>query len=128
MKLLDTSVAVDHLRGHRRATSLLEGLLRSEELVVASELTRFELLTGVRPNEQTSLEDFFAAVDWAPVTEEIVRRAGAYARSFRRSHTGIGPVDYLIAGTVSALDADLLTVNVRHFPMFTGVQPPYSYE
>lgn len=127
MKLLDTSVAVDHLRGYRRATVLLEDLLRSEDTVVASELTRFELLAGARPDEQAQLEGFFLAVDWAPVTEDIARQAAAYARSYRRSHAGIGGVDYLIAGTVSVLGAELLTINVRHFPMFDGLQAPYSY-
>ncbi len=127
MKLLDTSVAVDHLRGDQRATSLLQELLRSEDTVVASELTRFELLAGVRPDEQAQLEDFFVVVDWAPVTEDITRQAAAYARSYRRSHSGIGVVDYLIAGTVAVLGAELLTINMRHFPMFDGLQAPYLY-
>lgn len=126
MKLIDTSVAIDHLRGHPRATALLEDLLRSEDTVAASELTRFELLAGARRDEQDALETFFLAVDWVPVTEDIVRTAGAYARSYRRSHSGIGAVDYLIAGTVSTLDTDLLTTNVRHFPMFEGLEPPYA--
>lgn len=127
MKLLDTSVAIDHLRGHLRATTLLEDLLQSEGDIAASELTRFELLAGVRPEEQTDLEAFFLVVDWVPVTEDIVRRAGAYARLYRRSHSGIGAVDYLIAATVAALDASLLTTNVRHFPMLEGLQAPYLY-
>lgn len=127
MKLLDTSVAIDHLRGYERATALLEDLLRSEDAVVASELTRFELLAGVRPDEEADLEGFFQVLDWVPVTEDIARRAGAYARSYRRSHSGIGAVDYVIAGTVSALETDLLTVNVRHFPMFKDLQAPYQY-
>jgi predicted nucleic acid-binding protein len=128
VKLLDTSVAVDHLRGYRPATALLESLLQSEDAIVASELTRFELLAGVRPDEQAGLENFFTVLDWALVTEDIARRAGAYARFYRRSHAGIGAADYLIAGTSSALDAELLTVNVRHFPMFDGLKAPYSYE
>lgn len=127
MKLLDTSVAVDHLRGDQRATGLLQELLRSEDTVVASELTRFELLAGVRPDEQTHLEDFFMVVDWAPVTEDITRQAAAYARSYRRSHSGIGVVDYLIAATAAVLGAELLTINMRHFPMFDGLQAPYLY-
>jgi predicted nucleic acid-binding protein len=127
LKLLDTSVAVDHLRGYHRATALLEDLVRSEDTMVASELTRFELLAGVRRNELADLEDFFLVVDWVPVTEDIARHAGAYAQSYRRSHPGIGAADYLIAGTSSALGTDLLTVNVRHFPMFNGLQAPYPY-
>ena len=79
MKLLDTSVAIDHLRGYAPATSLLEHLLRSDGVVAASELTRFELLAGVGPDEQSDLEAFFLAVDWVPVTEDIVRRASAHS-------------------------------------------------
>ncbi|HSS77889.1 MAG TPA: type II toxin-antitoxin system VapC family toxin, partial [Thermoanaerobaculia bacterium] len=33
--------------------------------------------------------------------------------------------DYLIAATTLLLDADLLTTNVRHFPMIDGLQPAY---
>jgi predicted nucleic acid-binding protein len=127
VKLLDTSVAIDHLRGYHRATELLDELLRSEDPIVASELTRFELLAGARPNERGDLEDFFVAVELFPVTEAVARRAGEYARSYRSSHSGIGAADYLIAATAAALGADLLTVNVRHFPMFADLQAPYRY-
>jgi predicted nucleic acid-binding protein len=127
LKLLDTSVAVDHLRGYGPATTLLEDLVRSDESVVASELTRFELMAGARPDEYDRLESFFSVVDWIPVTEDVARRAGEYARSYRPSHSGIGVVDYLLAGTVSAVGADLVTINVRHFPMFHALRRPYEY-
>lgn len=127
MKLLDTSVAVDHLRGYGPATALFEDWIQSEELVCASELTRFELLAGARTGEQRRLERFFAVLDWVPVTDDIARRAGDYARAFRRSHSGIGVVDFLLAGTVSTLKAELVTTNVRHFPMFERLRPPYRY-
>lgn len=47
------------------------------------------------------------------------------ARQYRRSHNGIDVVDYLIAATAIVIDADLLTTNVRHFPMFDQLAPPY---
>jgi predicted nucleic acid-binding protein len=128
VKLIDTSVAVDHLRGFGRATALLEELLQSDEGLVASELTRFELLAGIRADESAALERFSLVVDWVPVLEDVSRQAGAYARSYRRSHSGIGAVDYLIAATASVLGADLLTVNVGHFPMFEDLETPYSYD
>lgn len=128
MKILDTSVAIDHLRGYSRATAFLEDLIQSEGTLVASELTRFELLAGARPDEHGHLEDFFSVVDWAPVSEAIVRQAAVYARSYRKSHSGVGVVDYLIAGTAAVLDAELLTTNLRHFPMFDDLQAPYPYQ
>lgn len=125
MKLVDTTVAVDHLRGEKAAVRLLAGFLDAGEPLVASEVTRFELLAGVRPRGLGALEDFFAAVDWLPVTEAVTREAGALARRYLRSHSGIGTADYLIAATAIGAGADPLTTNVGHFPMFPGLRPPY---
>jgi predicted nucleic acid-binding protein len=47
------------------------------------------------------------------------------ARKHRRAYSGIDEADYLIAATALLLEADLLTTNVRHFPMLPGLQPPY---
>lgn len=125
MKLLDTSVAVDHLRGEPRAVDLLTETLESGEALVASELVRFELFAGVRNEELGGLEAFCSALSWVPVSEEVARAAGELARTHRRSHSGIDDVDYLIAATALLLEAELLTTNVRHFPMIEGLQPPY---
>lgn len=125
MHLLDTSIAVDHLRGRRAATDLLVRLTETGRRIGACELVRFELLAGMRPAESAGLERFFQTLDWWPVNEEIARVAGRLARLFRRSHSGIDAGDYLIAATALVLDAKLLTLNVRHFPMFPGLSPPY---
>lgn len=127
MKLLDTSVIVDYLRGRAGAIELLEEWVGSGESLVASELTRFELLSGLRPTEQNQIEGFFSALNWVPVTEDISRRAGEFARAYRRGHSGIGVVDYLLAGTAQSLGADSVTTNVRHFPMFDDLRPPYPH-
>lgn len=125
MKLLDTSVAIDHLRGSSPAVDLLSGLIEAEEVVLASEVVRFELLAGVREKEVEALEQFFSALSWVPVGEEVARTAGSLAQSHRRAHSGIDDADYLIAATVLLLDAELLTTNVRHFPMIAGLKPAY---
>ena len=125
MKLLDTSVAVDHLRGMAAATALLDDAIRSGGAVLASELVRFELLAGVRERELGVVETLFAALTWVPVDEQVARVAGLLARRYRRSHSGIDAADFVIAATALVLDADLLTTNVRHFPMLPGLRPPY---
>jgi predicted nucleic acid-binding protein len=116
---------VDHLRGRSAATELLATLLRAGETVVASEIVRFELIAGVRDDERDGLEDFFSAIGWVAVSESVARLAGTLARPYRRSHSGIDDADYLIAATALALEADLLTTNVRHFPMIEGLERPY---
>ncbi|HWE82491.1 MAG TPA: type II toxin-antitoxin system VapC family toxin [Gaiellaceae bacterium] len=125
MKLLDTTVAVDHLRGDQAAVNLLTGLIESDETLAASEVVRFELVAGVREDELPALEYFFSAVSWVAVGEDVARTAGELARKHRHAHSGIDDADYLIAATALLLGADLLTTNVRHFPMLPGLQPPY---
>jgi predicted nucleic acid-binding protein len=125
VKLLDTSVAIDHLRGLPSAVGLLSDLIEAGEVLLASEVVRFELFAGVRKGEVEVLEQFFSALSWVPVGEEVSRAAGALAQSHRRAHSGIDDADYLIAATALLLEADLLTTNVRHFPMLTGLEPAY---
>ncbi len=125
MKLLDTSVAIDHLRGLPEAVDLLSGLVETEELLLASEIVRFELLAGVRKGEVEALENFFSALSWVPLGEEVARAAGDLAQHHRRAHSGIDDADYLIAATALLLKADLLTTNMRHFPMIAGLEPAY---
>lgn len=125
MKLLDTSVAIDHLRGAPPAVDLLRQLFDRDEPVVSSEVVRFELLAGARDGEIDSLEQFMSAFTWVTVDEGISRAAGDLARQYRPAYSGIDAADYLIAATTVLLDADLLTMNVRHFPMFEGLEPAY---
>jgi len=125
VKLVDTTIAVDHLRGAPAATDLLAALISEGETVVASEITRFELLAGVRKGELEALEAFFSSLAWAPIDEEISSAAGTLANRLRSSHSGIDDADYLIAATSMVLEAELLTTNVRHFPMIKGLRSPY---
>lgn len=125
MKLLDTSVAVDHLRGAPPAVELITGLAAAGTTLAASEVVRFELLAGVRDDERDALERFFSALSWVPVGEQVTRAAGSLARDHRAAFGGIDDADYLIAATALLLEADLLTTNVRHFPMLASLQPAY---
>ncbi len=125
MKLLDTTVAIDHLRGDQAAVDLLRGLVEDDETIAASEVVRFELVAGVRDDELSTLERFFSAIAWIPIGEDVARAAGELARKHRRAYSGIDDADYLIAATALLLEADLVTTNVRHFPMLPGLRPPY---
>ena len=125
MKLLDTTVAIDHLRGRQPAVDLLRTLIENDETLAASEVVRFELLAGVRDDEVSALEQFFSAISWVAIGEDVARAAGELARKHRGAYSGIDDADYLIAATAVLLDADLLTTNVRHFPMLAGLTPPY---
>ena len=124
MKLLDTTVAVDYLRGSEQARELIDRLILREP-IVSSEVVRFELLAGAREDELGAVATFCSALSWLPVTADVSRTATSLARRYRASFSGIDDVDYLIAASTIVADADLVTTNVRHYPMFATLEPPY---
>jgi predicted nucleic acid-binding protein len=121
--LLDTSVPIDVLRGSQSAAKWLGAL---GEVPTCSELTRAEVLRGVRSPERSRAERLLSSLRWVAVDEPISRRGGELGRQYRRSHPGLSIVDFLIAATAQLLDADLATANIRHYPMFTELTPPYA--
>lgn len=123
--LLDSSVLVDVLRNDARAVGFLAGARRSGDELWSVTPVRTEILTGMRPGEEHRTRALFDLIDWQPITIEIADRAGDLARTYRVRHPSIEMVDYLVAAGTYALAADLATHNVRDFPMFPGLQPPY---
>lgn len=120
--IIDTSVLVDHLRASDPATEYLAGL---EDRPACSEISRIEVLQGLRSAERQAAGRLFALIEWVPVSEPIARRAGELGRRWRRSHPGIGVADLAIAATALQLEASLATRNLKHFPMFKGLRAPY---
>jgi predicted nucleic acid-binding protein len=124
VKLFDTDVLIEYLRGNPGADDLLAPAVRAGE-AACSVLARFELLAGMRSAERHATRSLLDAMINLPVTENVASRAGEMARTYRRSHGQISAVDYLIAATTELDGADLLTLNVRHFPMFDDLQPAF---
>lgn len=120
--VLDTTVLVDQIRGSEEAFEYLAGL---DDRPICSEITRVEVMQGLRSSERRLANRLFASIAWVPVDETVGRRAGELGRRWRRSHSGIGVADLVIAATAEELDALLATQNVKHFPMFKGLRPPY---
>jgi predicted nucleic acid-binding protein len=121
--LFDTSVLIAHLRGEARATELLKSVQSKERL--ASVMARVEIEGGMRSAERAQVASLFGVIRLLPVTDAIAGRAAEHLRRYRRSHSGIDLVDYVAAATAELHEAELATLNVRHFPMFKGLRPPW---
>lgn len=123
--VVDRSVLIDHLRGVIQAREVLDRVLAQGGRLASSVLTRTEVLAGVRPGERGAVEALFGAIDWLPVDDTIADLAGDLAYRFLKSHPGVDTVDYVIAATARAVDGQLLTRNIKHFPMFPELRAPY---
>ena len=122
--LVDTSVLIDYLRGHPRAAEVLERE-RADAPLQASEMTRPEILAGMRPSEEAATRALLDTLIWHPVDAGVAEDAGALGRDWLPSHRSIDSADLVIAATARRADARLLTCNVRHFPMFADLSAPY---
>ena len=123
--LIDTSIIVDHLRNDPRAVAQMGDLFAREDRVWAVTPTRTEIIAGLRPHEIQPMARLFAVMSWIDIDSAIADAAGELARRYHASHRGIDTVDYLIAAAAKSIGASLFTLNVRHFPMFPDLEPPY---
>jgi predicted nucleic acid-binding protein len=124
-RLLDSVVLIDHLRGDRRATDLMVRLRSEDDELWSVTVVRTEVLGGRRPGEERATMLLLGALHWLEVDRDLADRAAALMRRYRRSHAGIGITDYLLAASAEVLGAELVTLNVRHFPMFPDLEPAY---
>jgi predicted nucleic acid-binding protein len=125
VKIVDADVLIDALRGRDAAVALLARHRHADVPLLASEITRFEVLAGLRVGEEEETERLLAEIEFVPVTEIISRMAAALVRAFRPAYSGIEDEDYIVAATTIELDGELLTRNSRHFPMMEGLEPAY---
>jgi predicted nucleic acid-binding protein len=121
LPVVDTDVLIDYLRDHPAAVAFLEGTERS---LGASVITVAELYAGVRDGEKRRRLDGFVeafavhALDRAPA-----QRAGPWRLQYGPSH-GTGLADTVVAASVEATSATLVTLNRRHLPMLAEVLVP----
>ena len=123
--LVDTDILIDYLHGHPAAVRLVTD---HADRVILSAMSVAELYAGVRGQardpEQLALADFLELFPIVPVSADIARAGGLYRRDYGRSH-GIGLADAVIAATAVSSDAMLRTLNVKHYPMFEGLEAAY---
>lgn len=121
--LVDTDVLVDFLRGHKKAIAFVNEF---SSRIILSSIVVAELYAGVKGDaELTILENFISLFRVVPLTAVIAKNGGLYKRDFGKSH-GVGLADAVLAATAIAEKAELKTLNVRHYPMLSGLEPAYE--
>jgi predicted nucleic acid-binding protein len=121
--LIDTDILVDFFRGHSLAVNFIS--INSPQIILSS-IVVAELYAGIKTNaERTALDNFISIFRIIPVTSEIAKSGGLYKYKYGKSH-GIGLADAIIAATAQAENADLKTLNIRHYPMFKNLKPAYK--
>ena len=123
--LVDTDVLIDFLRGYGPAVSFVN--VHSDRIVLSAVVVA-EIYAGAGgakdDPEQTVLENLLSLFRIVPINNEIARLGGLYRRDYGPSH-GISLPDALVAATAFLERAELKTLDVKHYPMFEGIEPSY---
>ncbi|RLC13744.1 MAG: type II toxin-antitoxin system VapC family toxin [Deltaproteobacteria bacterium] len=121
--LLDTDVLVDFFRGYGKAVAFVN---THSDRIILSSIVVAELYAGVKGNaEQVFLENFVSLFRVIPVSVEIAKAGGLYKRNYVNSH-GVGLADAILAATAEVENAELKTLNIKHYPMFRNLRPAYK--
>lgn len=123
---MDSDVLIAHLRGGPPARDWLIRARRETGRLATSVVSVAEIAGGMRSAERREVARLLSSLHIFPVTERVGWRAAELMRTYRRSHSGIGLGDFLVAATAEVDGLELATLNVRHFPMFPGLEPPFA--
>jgi len=121
--LLDTDVLVDFFRGYSKAVAFVN---TSAARIILSSIVVAELYAGIKDDtEQSTLENFVSLFRVIPVDAKIAKAGGLYKRDYGKSHS-VGLADALLAASAKEENAELKTLNVKHYPMIKGLSPVYK--
>ncbi len=123
--LVDTDILIDFLRGYDKAIAFIDDF---SSQIILSPIVVAELYAGVKGNEEMIvLDNFISLFHVVPLNLEIAKIGGLYKRDFGKSH-GVGLADAILAATAKVAQAELKTLNVKHYPMFKALKPAYKKE
>lgn len=121
--LVDTDIFIDFLRGSDKAISFIDEF---SSHIILSPIVVAELYAGVKGVDELSvLDNFISLFRLVPMDSEIAKAGGLYKRDFGKSH-GVGLADAILAATADKENAELKTLNIKHYPMIKGLKPAYT--
>jgi len=121
--LVDTDVLIDFLRGNDKAITFID---KFSSHIILSPIVVAELYAGVKgANELSVLDNFVSFFRVVPIDSEIAKAGGLYKRDFGKSH-GVGLADAILAATADKENAELMTLNINHYPMIKGIKSAYK--
>ena len=123
--VVDADVLIGILRGEPGARTAVNDARRRDKRMLSVTPVRAEVLRGMRQGEEQVTAALLEHFDWVTVDVELADRAGELGRTYRGSHPKIEVVDLLLAAAAERFGAQLLTRNVRHYPMFPDLRPAY---
>jgi predicted nucleic acid-binding protein len=115
--LLDTTFVIDHLRGDPDARRRLVQIAERGDEPFVCDVVACEAWTGAHDDTDRDLLGLLQFIEFVQAGPEQARRAGRWRADARRRGGTLSAPDALIAASADALDATVLTRNLRDFAL-----------
>lgn len=115
MILLDTSILIDYYRKTDKSNSIWLSLIRSGYTFSISSISKYELLTGAKPNQLDFWNEVLKEIAVIPFDESCVDTAITINQNLKRKRKQIDIADLFIASTAVANNLSISTLNIKHF-------------
>lgn len=116
MYLIDTDILIWVLRGNQKYKDLLQSIKYKGPLSIST-VTVAEVYKNLYPSEIVMTEAVLHEFQVADVTMPIAKQGGFYWQQYIRQFKNMSLTDCLIAATAYVHNLQLVTLNVKHFPM-----------
>lgn len=122
MKLvIDSSILIDFLRGGKTSERFFKNIREQNPKFFIPTIVIYELFSG-KSSEKSStgvkiinLIDSFERIE---LTEQLAISAGEL---YRKLGSQIGSSDYIIAASALSMNAQVVTLNTKHFEKIPGI-------
>jgi predicted nucleic acid-binding protein len=115
--LLDSAFVIDHMRGVQAAVDRYRELFAAGDEPLTNEIVVCEVRAGTAETDLPTFHAFFEPIEFIQPGPEAAVLAGAWRDQARRNGHHLSLPDALIASAADAIDAAVLTRNVRDFSL-----------
>ncbi|OIP36384.1 hypothetical protein AUJ95_09420 [Candidatus Desantisbacteria bacterium CG2_30_40_21] len=120
--LLETTILINYFRKTQKAIDYLDSLYIKGNVILVPQIVSAELFFGCRNiQEEREIEDFLS--NYCVTTNislETMKKSAELKRTYGKSYE-CGLIDMLIASTALIENAELVTINIKHFQMIKGL-------
>lgn len=119
--VFDTSILIDKFRGGEKFGTFISGIVNPNTRIYLPSIVQFEIMSGKSTRDKEifrRITAFFDKMEKIDLTENISRRAGFLYRDLELK---IGVVDYIVAATALEINAQVVTLNKKHFSQISGL-------
>ena len=115
--LLDTSVIIDTINGKRNRDRILKELLGQGHLLACCPINITEVYAGMRTPEESRTQELLQSLQYFPIIWSVARLAGLLKRDYGRKGVTLATTDATIAAVAIHYELNLITDNLKHYPM-----------